>query len=119
MGLAEFETAMIVGESWTQQQADNLRALISELIVLRDIHITAKTVAAAAVSRWNAGLDADVTALAALFNIPNPTDLSGTDDIVRENLINNLMSYITTVNGLGTQAHLDNLLPLVGSMNIE
>ena len=117
MSQAEFETAL-TAEGWDQQEMDDLRAAINDLIALGDIHRQAKLGFASAVSRWNAGVSAKVGTLGGGFNIPNPTDLAGTGDITKENLSNNLMAYATTVNGLGTAGHLDNILPLVGSVNV-
>ncbi len=117
MSQAEFETAL-TAESWTQQEMDDLRAMINDIVALGDIHRQAKLVFASAVSRWNASVSAKVGTLVAGFSIPNPTDLAGTGDITKENLSNNLMAYATTVNGLGTSGHLDNILPLVGSVNL-
>ena len=118
MAQAEFETALSA-EGWTQQEMDDLRAMIGEIIAIGAIHITAKTALSAAVSRWNGGVSAKVSTLGAAFAIPNPTDLGGTSDLVKENLANNIMAYVTTVQELGSQAHLDNILPLVGSVNVE
>ena len=118
MGLAEFETALSA-EAWTQQEMDDLRAMIDEILELGIIHLKAKTTLAAAISRWNAGVSAKVGTLGAGFDIPNPTGLAGTGDLTKENLTSNLMAYVTTVQALGTQAHLDNILPLVGSANIS
>ncbi len=118
MAIAEFEAAL-TAESWTQQEMDDLRALITEIIELGNIHLKAKTTLSNAISRWNGGVSAKVGTLGAAFSIPNPTDLAGTGPIVKENLQSNLMAYVTTVQGLGTQAHLDNILPLVGSANVQ
>lgn len=117
MPQAEFEAALSA-EGWTQAEMDELRAMIQEVIGLRQIHLQAKANFAAAISRWNGGVSAKVATLTAAFAIPNPTDLAGTGDLVKENLANNIMSYVSTIQGLGTQAHLDNILPLVGSVNL-
>ena len=117
MPRAEFEAAL-TAESWTRQEIDDLRAMINDIVALGDIHRQAKLAFAQAVSRWNGGVSAKVASLAAEFNIPNPTDLAGTGDITKENLSNNLMAYATTVQALGSQGHLDNILPLVGSVNV-
>ena len=42
MPRSEFESALS-GEGWTQQEMDDLRAMIIEIVGLRDIHIKAKT----------------------------------------------------------------------------
>ena len=118
MARAEFEAALSA-EGWSQQEMDDLRATIGDIIALGGVHKQAKLDFAQALSRWNGGVSTKVGTLAALFAIPNPTDLSGTGDITKENITDNLMAYTTTINGLGTQAHLDNILPLVGSLNIE
>lgn len=118
MPRAEFETALSA-ESWTQQEMDDLRSMIGDIIALGQIHLTAKTNLANALARWNGGVSAKVGTLDALFEIPNPTDLSGTGDLTKENLTNNLMAYVTTANGLGTSGHLGNILPLVGSANVS
>jgi len=118
MSLADFETAL-TAEGWTQDEMDQLQALIGEIVALGDVHMQAKSTFASAVSRWNVDMSAKVATLPALYEIPNPTDLAGTQPITKENLSNNLMSYATTVDGLGTPAHLNNILPLVGSVNIS
>lgn len=117
MPRAEFETALSA-EGWTQAQMDELRAMILEIVGLGQIHLQAKAQFAAAVSRWNGGVSAKVASLGAAFAIPNPTDLAGTSDLIKENLANNIMAYVSTIQGLGTQAHLNSILPLVGSVNL-
>ena len=106
-------------------ERDKLKALL--LLVAPgsgEVYRLAKELAVA-ISLWNSSADgtaavsAIVTALTAAEEIPNPTDLSGTGNIVRENLLNNIMSYVTTVQSLGTQAHLDNILPAAGSANVS
>ena len=116
MSLADFTTAL-EGESWTQDEIDQLEALFKEIVALGDIHRQAKLHFASALSRWNTDMSAKVGTLPALFEIPNPTDLAGTQPVTKENLINNLMAYVTTIDGLGTVSHLNNILPLVGSVN--
>lgn len=117
MSLADFTTAL-QGESWSQDEIDDLAAMFTEIVALGDIHRQAKLHFSAALSRWNTGMSVKVASLDAGFSIPNPTDLAGTNPVTKESLTSNLMSYVTTVQGLGTQAHLDNILPLVGSVNI-
>lgn len=117
MAQAEFEAALSA-EGWTQEEMDDLRALMGEAVALADIHIKAKTSLSAALSRWNTGMSVKVGTLGAGFAIPNPTDLSGTASVTKENLSNNIMAYVTTVQALGSQGHLDNILPLVGSVNV-
>lgn len=117
MSQAEFETALS-GAGWTQAEMDELRAMILEIVGLGQIHLQAKAQFAAAITRWNGGVSAKVASLGASFAIPNPTDLAGTSDLVKENLANNIMAYVSTIQGLGTQGHLDNILPLVGSVNL-
>lgn len=118
MPRAEFEAALSV-EGWSQQEMDDLRAMIFDAVQLGQTHLKAKTTYSNALSKWNSGVSAKVATLAAGFNIPNPTDLSGTGDLTKENLTDNLMAYVTTVQALGSQAHLDNILPLVGSENVS
>ena len=118
MAQSKFETALSA-EGWTRQEMDDLRAMIGEVVALGQIHLTAKTTLSNAISRWNGGVSAKVASLGAGFDIPNPTDLAGTGDLSKENLTANLMSYVTTVQALGSQAHLDNILPLVGSENVS
>ena len=117
MSRTEFETALSA-EGWSQAEMDELRAMIFEIVDLGRIHLQAKAQFAAAVARWNSGVSAKVATLGAEFAIPNPTDLAGTSDLVKENLANNIMAYATTVYGLGTQEHLQCILPLVGSVNL-
>ncbi len=117
MARAEFETALTAA-GWDQQEMDDLRATIIDLVSLGDIHRMAKGPCAQATSRWNGGVSAKVATLAANFMIPNPTDLAGTGDIEKENITSNLMFYNNEVQKLGAQANLDNILPLVGSVNI-
>ena len=117
MPRVEFEAALSA-QGWSQAEMDELRAMVTEIVGLGQIHLQAKAQFAAAVSRWNGGVSAKVGSLAAAFAIPNPTDLAGTSDLVKENLVNNIMAYVSTVQGLGTQGHLDNILPLVGSVNV-
>ena len=118
MSLAEFTTAL-EGEAWSQDEIDDLAGMISEIVALGDVHMQAKAHFSAAISRWNTGMSAKVGTLGAAFSIPNPTDLAGTNPIVKENLQNNLMPYASTIQALGSQGHLDNILPLVGSVNIS
>jgi len=118
MPRAEFEAALSV-EGWTQQEMDDLRAMIIDAVKLGQTHLAAKTTYSNALSKWNTGVSAKVGTLAAGFSIPNTTDNSGTGDLTKENLSNNLMAYVTTVQTLGSQAHLDNILPLVGSENVS
>ena len=118
MAQAEFEVALSA-EGWSQQEMDDLRAMVIDIVELGNTHLKAKTTYSNALSRWNGGVSAKVGTLGAGFAIPNPTDLAGTGDLTKENLSSNLMAYVTTVQTLGTQAHLDNILPLVGSRNVS
>lgn len=113
MALTEFETALSA-EGWSQQEMDDLRSMIGEIITLREVYRMANMEFSAALSRWNGGVSAKVASLGALFAIPNPTDIAGANDIAKEVLANNLMAYVTTVEALGTQDHLNNILPLIG-----
>ena len=117
MSLADF-TAALEGQSWTQDEIDQLEATMKEAVALGDVHRQAKLHFAAAKSRWDADMSAKVATLPALFEIPNPTGLAGTNPVTKENLANNIMAYVTTIEALGSQGHLDNILPLVGSVNI-
>lgn len=117
MPVQPFEDAL-AAEGWTQQEMDDLQAMIKEIVDLVSVHMQAKGNFAAAIARWNGGVSAKVATLGAGFEIPNPTDLAGTGPITKENLANNLMSYVATIQALGTQGHLDNILPLVGSVNV-
>ncbi len=117
MPVQPFEDAL-TDEGWTQQEMDELQAMLKEAVALVSVHKQAKAAFAAAVSRWNGGVSAKVATLGAGFEIPNPTDLAGTGPITKENLLNNIMSYVSTIQSLGSQGHLDNILPLVGSVNI-
>ena len=71
-----------------------------------------------ALSLWNTGVSSVVAALPAATAVPNPTDLAGTGPVVKENLANNLMAYLTTVGGLNTSGHLDNIRPAAGTENV-
>jgi len=117
MSLADFTTDLL-NEGWTQDEIDDLAALFNEIVALADIYKQANLHFAASVSRWNTGMSAKVATLEAGFLIPNPTGLAGTNPVSKENLEANLMAYATTIHGLGTQSHLDNILPLAGSVNI-
>jgi hypothetical protein len=117
MSLEDFQTVLLA-ESWTQDEIDDLEALVKEIVALGDVHKQAKLHFSAALSRWNTGMSAKVGTLGAAFSIPNPTDLAGAQPIVKENLQNNLMAYVTTIQALGSSSHLDNILPLVGDVNV-
>ena len=71
-----------------------------------------------AISLWNSDVQALVASLDAGENIPNTTDLAGATDVTKENLANNLMAYINAVSALTTQAHVDNMTPAAGVINI-
>ena len=71
-----------------------------------------------AMSLWNGGVSALVATLDANEPIPNTTTLAGAEDVTKENLANNLMSYTTDVAALTTQAHVDNMTPAAGSINL-
>ena len=117
MSQAAFKAALSA-EGWSQEEMDNLWAMLVEISALGDIHKQAKLHFSAAISRWNTGISTQVATLPALFEIPNPLNLAGTQAITKENLTANLMAYATTVQSLGSQGHLDNILPLVGNVNV-
>ena len=118
MAVAEFEAALSA-EGWSQPEMDTLRQMIVEVTRLRDIYRLANLEFSAALAKWNDSMSAKVATLPAAFGIPNPTDLAGTNDIVKESLQLNIMAYVTTAESLGSQAHLQNIMPLIGSVNAE
>ena len=66
-------------------------------------------------SDWNGGISAIVASLDAGEEIPNPTDYSGASAITKENLANNLESYISALADLGTSGHRGNMIPACGA----
>lgn len=116
MSLAQL-TSDLTGEGWTQQEINDLVSLIVEAVALRQVLSLARNDLSACLSRWNGGVSAKVASLPALFALSNPTNLAGTGPITKENLTNNLMAYVTTIQAMSSQAHLDNVLPLIGTVN--
>jgi len=69
-------------------------------------------------SAWNGGINDIITGLDASEKIPNRTHRDGAQDVTRENIVNNLMSYVTTLAELGSIGHRDNIVPAAGARNV-
>lgn len=104
--------------SWTQQEKDDMADMLTIVAPMMIDMIRGGNNGDAALARWNGGLSTLVTNLDAGEEIPNPTGLSGGGPVTKENLQNNIMSYVTTLAGLNTQGHIDNVTPLTGAQNL-
>lgn len=109
---------MATYDSLTQDQKDDIQGL---LLIVRPAQGDILRLARAlqpVMSLWNGGVSSLVSSLEVAENIPNTTSLVGADSVTRENLLNNLMAYVTAVAALSTQAHVDNMTPAAGAPNL-
>jgi len=69
-------------------------------------------------SLWNGEVSAIVASLDAAEEIPNTTGLAGAAALTKENLADNVMSYLSTTASMGTTGHRDNIVPCAGAINV-
>ncbi len=74
--------------------------------------------AAVVIADWNGGTSALIASLDAGELIPDTTNLNGALSLTKENVANNLMSYVSTRASFNTAEHLDNITPAAGAANI-
>ena len=104
--------------SWTATEKADMADMLMVAIPLMIDMLDAAEKADSALSRWNGGLSVLTAALDVGETIPNPTGLQGSGPVDPTNLSNNIMSYVTTLSGLNTAGHLDNVIPVTGAQNI-
>ena len=109
---------MVAYSSLTPQEQADIADMLVVVIPTSKAQLDIAGDADVALSRWNNGVSASVASLDPGEEIPNPTGLIGAGPVVKENLQNNIMAYITTLSGLNTQAHIDNITPIVGAQNV-
>ena len=106
-------------DSWTAQEKADMADMLMVVIPLMLDMLTAGNHGDSALSRWNSGLSTLVANLTPGEMIPNPTGLPGAGPVDPVNLANNIMAYVTTLAGMNSQAHIDNVVPVVGAQSVR
>ena len=109
---------MATWDSLSQSDKDRVQAALQNIRPLSNEIYQLAQKCGPVISDWNGGTSAIIASLDALEEVPNATSLAGALPLAKENIADNLLSYITTVSGLATTAHRDNIVPAAGAVNV-